>query len=130
MYPVNEGFGAPDWPLHATEGSKHYPHNVHLEIFYESGIIGLLLFTILTIWPIVAALRRWLTLSVAERSAVGIYVFNLVSAEISGSFAYTYMLQFFLALTVGIIALKRADDADFRIPKIDLDRTIYTRVTH
>jgi O-antigen ligase len=133
MYPVEAGFGPPDWPLHVTEGAKHYPHNVHLEIFYETGIIGLLLFSILTIWPIVAALRRWLILSAAERYTVGIYVFNLVSSEISGSFAYTYMLQFFLALTVGIIALKRTDDTTIR--ELDLseerfDRTPSTPVQH
>jgi O-antigen ligase len=108
MYPVEAGFGPPDWLLHSTEGSKHYPHNVHLEILYETGIVGLLLFSLLTFLPIIASLRRWSTFSPAERSAVAIYVFNLVSAEISGAFAYTYMLQFFLALAVGIVALKRA----------------------
>jgi O-antigen ligase len=107
MYPVEEGFGPPDWLLHSTEGSKHYPHNVHLEILYETGIVGLVLFSILTILPIVASLRRWPTFSSAEKSAVAIYVFNLVSSDISGAFAYTYMLQFFLALTIGIIAPKK-----------------------
>jgi O-antigen ligase len=111
MYPVEAGFGPPDWLLHPTEGSKHYPHNVHLEILYETGIVGLLLFSILTALPIVASLRRWSTFSASEKSAVAIYVFNLVSSEISGAFAYTYMLQFFLALTVGIIALKRTAKA-------------------
>jgi hypothetical protein len=108
VYPVNEGFGPPDWLLRPTEGSKHYPHNVHMEILYETGIIGLLLFSILTLWPIIASLRRWSAFSSAEKSAVAIYVFILVSSEISGAFAYTYMLQFFLALTVGVIALKSA----------------------
>jgi hypothetical protein len=110
MFPVNDGFGAPDWLLHPAEGSKHYPHNVHLEILYETGIVGLLLFSLLTFLPIIASLHRWPTFSSAERSAIAIYVFNLVSAEISGAFAYTYILQFFLALTVGIISLKRAED--------------------
>ncbi|WP_081851115.1 O-antigen ligase [Bradyrhizobium sp. URHD0069] len=110
MYPIDAGFGAPDWLLHPTEGSKHYPHNVHLEILYDTGIAGLVLFSILTILPIIASLRRWSTFSPAEKSTVAIYVFNLVSSDISGAFAYTYMLQFFLALTVGIVALKRADD--------------------
>jgi O-antigen ligase len=108
MFPVNEGVGAPDWLLHMTEGSKHYIHNVHLEMLYETGITGLLLFSILTAFPLIAALRRWQFFSSAEKSVVSIYVFNLVSADLSGNFALSYMDQFFFALTVGIIALERA----------------------
>jgi O-antigen ligase len=116
MYPVNEGFGAPDWLLHPTEGSKYYPHNVHLEILYETGIVGLVLFGILTVFPMVASLRRQSVFSSAERSAIAMYVFVLISSEISGAFAYTYILQFFLALTAGIIAVKRADNAAVDLP--------------
>jgi len=112
MYPVDAGFGPPDWLLHPTEGSRHYPHNVHLEILYETGVVGLMLFSILTVFPMVASLRRWSAFSPAEKSAVAMYVFNLVSSDISGAFAYMYMLQFFLALTVGIIAVKRSAEAD------------------
>jgi O-Antigen ligase len=111
MFPVNDGF-APDWLLHPTEGSKHYPHNVHMEILYETGIAGLLLFSILTALPIITSLRCWPAFSSAEKSAAAIYVFTLASSEISGGFAYTYILQFFLALTVGVIALKNASKID------------------
>jgi hypothetical protein len=112
MYPIDEGFDAPDWLLHPTEGSKHYPHNVHLEILYETGIVGLLLFSILTIMPMVWSLRRWSAFSSVEKAAVATYVFTLVSSELSGAFAYSYLLQFFLAITVGIIALKRMAEAN------------------
>jgi O-antigen ligase len=115
MYPVDAGFGHPDWLLHLTEGSKYYPHNVHLEILYETGIVGLVLFSILTVFPMFASLRRWSVFSSAEKSAVAIYVFALVSSDISGGFAYTYILQFFLALTVGIIAMKRSAEADAQV---------------
>jgi O-antigen ligase len=131
MYPVNEGFGAPDWLLHPTEGSKYYPHNVHLEILYETGIVGLVLFSILTILPIVASLRRWSAFSPAERSAVAMYVFNLVSSDISGAFAYAYVLQFSLALAVGIIAMKPAGDSvvrDLDNSAEELDRPLSTRI--
>ncbi|WP_426527699.1 O-antigen ligase family protein [Bradyrhizobium sp. McL0615] len=111
MYPVDAGFGAPDWLLRPTEGSKHYPHNVHLEILYDTGIAGLVLFSTLTVLPILASLRRWSMFSLAERFAVAIYVFNLVSSDISGAFAYAYLLQFFLALTTGVIALKPTAEA-------------------
>jgi O-antigen ligase len=107
IYPVDEGFGAPDWLLRPTEGSKYYPHNVHLEMLYETGIVGLLLLGILSLFPLVSAIRRWPMLSLMERSAIAIYVFNLLSAELSGSFAFSYDFQFFFALAVGVIAANR-----------------------
>ena len=108
MFPVNDGFGAPDWPLHAVEGSKHYPHNTYLEMLYETGIVGLLPFAFLTFFPLVASLRRWQSFSHVEKSALSIYVFDLVSAQFSGAFGRSNMEQFFLAFAFGIVALKRA----------------------
>jgi O-antigen ligase len=110
MFPVNEGFGPPDWPLHPTEGSKHYPHSIYLEMLYETGIAGLLPFVLLTLLPLVASLRRWLLLSPAEKSAIAIYVFDFVSQQLSGSFGRANMEQFFLGLAIGIIALKRGKE--------------------
>jgi O-antigen ligase len=112
MYPVNEGHGPPDWPLHPTEGSKYYPHDVHLELLYETGIVGFLLFSLLTLLPLVISLRRWSQFSQEEKTTVSCYVFILMSSEISGAFAYSYLLLFFLALNVGIIALKRTDEIE------------------
>jgi len=112
MFPVNDGFGAPNWPLSRVEGAKHYPHNVHLEVLYETGILGLLLFSIATLAPVIILLWRWGGLSAAQRSIVSMYVFILISCDLSGSFAYSYNLQFFLALTVGIVALTRAPQAN------------------
>ena len=112
MFPVDEGYGAPDWLLHPTEGSNQYPHNAHLEILYETGIVGFLLFSALTFFPLIVSLRQWTGFSPAEKSALTIYVFVLVSSEISGAFAYTYMLQFFFALSVGTIAIRRIAEVD------------------
>jgi O-antigen ligase len=106
MYPLDEGAGPPDWLLNPTEGSKHYPHSVHLELLYATGIVGFVVFSILIILPIVASMRHWSAFSPEEKSAFAIYVFILASSEISGAFAYAYILQFFLALTVGVIALR------------------------
>jgi hypothetical protein len=111
IYPVDAGYGAPDWLLHPGGGSKEFPHNVHLEILYETGIVGLLLFSALTAFPLIVSLRRWPQFLPAEKSALAIYVFILVSSDISGAFAYSYILQFFLALSVGIIAIRRAAEA-------------------
>jgi O-antigen ligase len=110
MFPVNEGFGAPDWPLHPTEGSRHYPHSIYLEMLYETGIAGLLPFVLLTFLPLVASLRRWQLLSPAEKSVISIYVFDFVGQQISGSFGRSNMEQFFFGLAIGVIALKRAEE--------------------
>jgi O-antigen ligase len=83
---------------------------MHLEMLYETGIIGLLLFSILTLWPLTIALRRWRSFSLVQKSAISMYVFHLVGSEFSGAFAFDYLVQFFFAITVGIVALKRADD--------------------
>jgi len=109
MFPVNEGFGPPDWFLHPAEGSKHYPHNIYLDILYESGLAGLLPFIFLTLFPLIAALHRWRSLSAAEQSILSTYVFVLLSAQFSGAFARSNIEMFFLALAIGIIAVQRAD---------------------
>jgi O-antigen ligase len=111
MFPVHEGYGPPDWLLRPAEGSKHYPHNIYLDILYESGLAGLLPFLFLTLFPLVASLRRWQSLSAAEKSILSLYVFILLSAQLSGAFARSYIELFFLALSIGIIAAKRADEA-------------------
>jgi O-antigen ligase len=107
MFPVSEGFGAPDWLLRKTEGSKAYPHNIHLEMLYEAGIVGLLLYSIVALFPLAIALTHWHSFSLPERSAVSMYVFHLIVSEFSGAFSYQYQDWFFFALIVGIIALKR-----------------------
>jgi O-antigen ligase len=106
-YPVDEGFGAPDWLLHPTEGSKYYPHDVYLEMLYENGVVGLLLFFYLTLFPLVFALGRWGELSDAEKAAIAVYVFSLASVALSGAFAYSYDFQFFLGMAIGVFALNR-----------------------
>ncbi|MBV8696553.1 MAG: O-antigen ligase family protein [Bradyrhizobium sp.] len=107
-YPIDEGFGAPDWLLHPTEGSKYYPHNVYLEMLYENGLLGVLLLAYLTLFPLIFALGRWGEVSETEKSAIAMYVFSLAGVAISGSFAYSYDFQFFLGMAIGVVALNRA----------------------
>jgi O-antigen ligase len=109
VYPIDEGFGAPNWLLQPAEGNKYYPHNVHLELLYETGIPGFLIFTILTLLPLFFSLKHWARFSAAERAAIAIYVFYLVAVEISGSFAYSYDFQFFFGLAAGVVVLKRRE---------------------
>jgi O-antigen ligase len=110
MFPVNEGFGPPDWLLRPTEGSKHYAHNIYLDVLYESGLAGLLPVAFLTLFPLAAALRRWQSLRPAEKSLLSVYVFVLLSAQVSGAFARSYIELFFLAMAIGIIAVKRTEE--------------------
>jgi hypothetical protein len=60
-----------------------------------------------TLFPLLSSLRRWQLFSSVEKAAISLYVFILVSSEISGAFAFSYHLQFFLGLAVGITALRR-----------------------
>jgi O-antigen ligase len=111
IYPIDEGFGSPNWLLQPTEGNKYYPHNTYLEMLYEAGIVGALLFAALTSLPLFVSLKHWENYSAAEKSAISLYVFYFVSEQISGSFAFSYEFQFFLALAVGVVALRRKQDA-------------------
>jgi hypothetical protein len=87
-------------------------------LLYEAGILGFLLFTLVAILPVVAVLKHWDQFSVQERAAITLYIFFLVSVEVSGSFAFSYDFQFFLALAVGVIALKRKEFAEtFAAPR-------------
>ena len=104
-YSIDEGFGPPTWLLDKSQ--KHYPHNADLELLYETGIAGLLIFSFITLFPIFVALKHWSGLSAPERAAISLYVFYLLSIEISGSFVYSYDFQFFLALAIGVLGLKR-----------------------
>jgi len=110
MYPVLEGYGTPDWLFRRTEAAKHYPHNIYLEMLYETGIMGLLLYTMISLFPLAIALKHWGSFSVVQKSAISMYVFQLTGSQVSGAFAYSYLDLFFFALAVGIIALKRTDD--------------------
>jgi O-antigen ligase len=106
-YSIDEGFGPPTWLL--DKSPKHYPHNIYLELLYETGIPGFLIFTLLTLLPLFFSLKHWDQLSAPERAAIAIYVFSLVTVEISGSFAYSYDFQFFYGLAAGVVALKRRE---------------------
>src|SRR6185437_10201071 len=106
-FPIDEGVGAPDWLLN-TVAPKFYPHNTYLEMLYEDGIVGLLIFGVVTLIPLVLAAVHWGRLSHQERTAISMYILTLVSSLVSGSFAYDYPFQFFLAIAIGVIALKRA----------------------
>jgi hypothetical protein len=108
-YPIDEGVGPPDWLLKKTEGARTYPHNIHLEMLYETGIVGLLIYTVLTLLPLAAGIKYWPQLSVQEKLVISIYFFYFVSQELSGAFAVSYDFQLFLGTTIGIIGLKRKE---------------------
>jgi O-antigen ligase len=108
-FAIDEGAGPPDWLIRKTEGARHSPHNIHLDTLYESGLLGMLLFTLVAAFPLFVSLRYWRLLSAPETSVILMYVFWLVTEEISGAFAFTYDFQFFLALAIAVIALKRKE---------------------
>ena len=68
-------------------------------------------------FPLVVSLKYWSGLSVDRRAAIALYVFYLAVVEISGSFAFTYEFQFFLALAIGVVSLKRKELAEAGAPQ-------------
>jgi O-antigen ligase len=110
-YPIDEGFGPPDWLLN-TKSVKYYPHNTYLEMLYETGTVGWLIFSVLTLIPLGVALKHWSWFSAQERSAISLYVFYFASLQFAGSFAYSYDFEFFFALATGVICLKRREFAE------------------
>jgi len=108
-FAIDEGLGPPDWLLRKTDAARYSPHNIHLDMLYESGILGILMFTIVAAFPLIVSLRYWTLLSSSETSVILMYIFWLVTEEISGNFAFTYDFQFFLALAIGVVALKRKE---------------------
>ena len=110
IIPIDEGFGAPNWLLQPTEGNKFYPHNIYLEVLYEAGLAGLLPVIALTLLPLCISLGRWSNYRTPEQATILLYVFYLVAMLISGSFAFSYDFQFFLGLSIGVVALSRKQD--------------------
>ena len=112
MYSIDEGFGPPNWLLQPAEGNKYYPHNLFLEVLYEAGVAGLLPVIALTLLPLWISLSRWNKYSVADQAAILLYVFYFVTVLVSGGFAFSYDFQFFLGLSIGVVALSRMQDRD------------------
>lgn len=105
-YSIDEGFGPPTWLL--DKSPKHYPHNTLLEMLYETGITGLLIFSFLILLPLLIALSQWSKFCAQDKAAISMYVFYLASSQLSGAFVYDYSFQFFFAIAVGVVGRKRA----------------------
>ncbi|MCK4409253.1 MAG: hypothetical protein KAW67_04165, partial [Candidatus Eisenbacteria sp.] len=78
--------------LAASADVRNYPHNILIEVLYEGGVIGLALLMVAIAAPILALRDRFRRAS-AERdkdwrglaaTAVAMYVFGLLNAQISG----------------------------------------------
>ena len=109
-YSIDEGFGPPTWLI--DKSPKVYPHNTYLDLLYETGIMGLLLFGTLTILPLLISLNHWSKFCQRERAAISVYVVYLAMIQLSGGFAYDYPFQFFLAMAIGAIGLKRMEPTE------------------
>lgn len=97
---VGRGIGS--WPVLTGRGDiRAYPHNIFLEIFFELGLVGLLLFValLLYVWrliPPVRVLRRepWMMLAVAQLLSA------FLNANISGDMNDNKLFWAFLGLSV------------------------------
>jgi len=87
-----------------------YPHNVPLELLYEVGLVGLLLFTAV----VVTALARTTALAFARAGssrvaglAVALLVFTVVNAQFTGDLAGNEDLWLYAGLATGLVARHR-----------------------
>jgi O-antigen ligase len=111
-YSIDEGFGPPTWLL--DKSPKHYPHNTPLEMLYETGVVGLILFGALIILPLLVSIGQWSLFGAQQKAAISIYVYYLATIQLSGAFAFDYPFQFFLAVAIGAIATTRGAIAGAR----------------
>jgi O-antigen ligase len=109
VFPIDEGVGPPNWLLRKAEGSKHYPHNIRLEMLYETSILGLLAYSVLTLLPLVAAIKYWNRLSVQEKISVLDVLLLLRKDGVFRRLCLCLRFPVFLGMAIGIVALKRKE---------------------
>lgn len=80
------GYGLGSWPLYiGFPDEQRYPHNIILEIIFETGIIGLILFTVLVGYAMYAVVTGWRQTKQTEYIALfALFAYMLVNAFISG----------------------------------------------
>lgn len=110
------GHGIGSWPVLTGRGDiRAYPHNIFLEVFFELGIIGMLLFSAILIYawrllPPVATLRRepWMMLVAAQLLSA------FLNANLSGDLNDNKLFWAFLGMMV-VCALPERDSGQGRL---------------
>lgn len=106
---LNSGF-------YSGESNALYPHNIFVEVFYETGLIGLVLFLALIIKVITINLKRSRILfdknmiSISLKCSFAIFYFSLIGALFSGDLSGNFMVF------VSIILILKFDSYLTKIP--------------
>ncbi|MEZ5339054.1 MAG: O-antigen ligase family protein [bacterium] len=106
------GRGVGSWPVVTGRGDiRAYPHNIFLEVFFELGLVGLLLFTAMLVYPLtllpgIRGLREdpLLLLALAQ------YLSAFINANLSGDLNDNKLLWASMGMMV-IAALQRRSSA-------------------
>ncbi|MCB1218353.1 O-antigen ligase family protein [bacterium] len=102
------GRGIGSWPVLTGRGDiRAYPHNIFLEVFFELGIIGLVLFFCMLFyaWRLIPSRRvlqsePWMTLTIAQLGSA------FINANISGDLNDNKLFWAFLGM-MAVCALRR-----------------------
>lgn len=80
------GQGLGSWPIAMGRGDEPgYPHNIVLELLFELGLVGLLLFVALLVFGGAVLLRGWLAHRHPEAVVIGtLCLFMLLNAMVTG----------------------------------------------
>lgn len=82
-YLFGNGIGSVSYPLSYSYNERDYPHNINIEMLYEFGIIGVLLFNILLIFPLILLVRKR-NRSKLINSYVSLVILFMLYAQTSG----------------------------------------------
>lgn len=82
-YLFGNGMGSVSFPLSFSYDERDYPHNINVEILYEFGIVGVLLYNILLLVPIFFLIRKR-NRSKLINSYISLIILFMLYAQTSG----------------------------------------------
>jgi len=97
---IGHGFG--DFGYYFTgKDVRVYPHNIFLELFFEVGLIGLIVFVWWLIYPVTNYLKsKKNKLDRTGGFILAVYVFSVINAQFSGDLPANYFIPVFASLLI------------------------------
>lgn len=89
-----------------SQGTVHYahPHNDYLWVLSQNGIVGLILYLIILLTPLLLALRMWFSNKTKDRTAILLLIFGLIAYAVIAGFSFPRARIMHQFLLVSMIA--------------------------
>jgi len=82
--------------------TRMYPHNIFIEILFETGMVGLILFLWWVLYPVKVFFKiNKFKLDAAGGFFLSVYLYSIINAQSSGDLPTNYFIPLFAALLVG-----------------------------